>query len=97
MAEYRYQVLNRLLRLRELLRQGCEANHIRIRKGSVGTDRVHMLLSCPTTLSKNQIVWHLNKCSSRVLQDENPALKRRYWGHHMCGGEGIISALKIRK
>lgn len=56
MAEYRYQVLNRLLRLRELLRQGCEANHIRIRKGSVGIDRVHMLLSCPTTLSKNQIV-----------------------------------------
>ncbi|MCI8716003.1 MAG: hypothetical protein HFF66_09455 [Oscillospiraceae bacterium] len=58
MAEYRYQVLkgDAALRLRELLRQGCEANHIRIRKGSVGTDRVHMLLSCPTTLSKNQIV-----------------------------------------
>ena len=86
-TKYRYQVLKGdvALRLRELLRQGCEANHIRILKGSVGTDHVHMLLSCPTTLSPSQIMQYLKGRSSRILQDEYPTLKKRYWGQHMWG------------
>lgn len=86
-TKYRYQVLKGdvALRLRELLRQGCEANHLRILKGSIGTDHVHLLLSCPTTLSPSQIMQYLKGRSSRILQGEYPNLKKRYWGQHMWG------------
>ena len=57
-TKYRYRVLQGdvALRLRELLRQGCEAIGLKILKGSVGAGHVHILLSCPTTMSPSQIV-----------------------------------------
>jgi REP element-mobilizing transposase RayT len=36
-------------RLRELLRQGCKARGIKIIRGGIGSDHVHMLISCPPT------------------------------------------------
>ena len=52
-TKYRYKVLQGkvAIRLRELLRQGCEAKGLEIVRGSIRKDHVHMLLSCPTTLS----------------------------------------------
>lgn len=46
--KYRYRILKKPIgiRLRELIRQGCEARNIKIIEGSVGKDHVHMLLSC---------------------------------------------------
>ena len=86
-TKYRYPVLRGevALRARELLRQGCEANNIRILKGSVGKDHIHMLLSCPTTMSPSEIVQKLKGRTSRLLQEEFPALRKKYWGQHMCG------------
>ncbi len=57
-TKYRYKILrgNVAFRLRELLRQGCDAKNLKILKGSVGTDHVHMLLSCPTDLAPSQIM-----------------------------------------
>ena len=97
-TKYRYKVLQGAisLRLRELLKQGCEANRITVIKGSIGSDHVHMLLSCPTTLSPSQIMQYLKGRSSRLLQDEFPQLKKRYWGQHMwargyfCGTVGQV-------
>ena len=56
-TKYRYPVLTGAvaLRARELLRQGCEANNLRILKGSVGKDHIHMLLSCPKTMAPSEI------------------------------------------
>ena len=86
-TKYRYPVLKGevALRARELLRQGCEANNIRILKGSVGKDHIHMLLSCPTTMSPSEIVQKLKGRTSRLLQEEFPALRKKYWGQHMWG------------
>lgn len=86
-TKYRYPVLRAevALRARELLRQGCEANNIRILKGSVGKDHIHMLLSCPTTMSPSEIVQKLKGRTSRLLQEEFPALRKKYWGQHMWG------------
>jgi len=86
-TKYRYPVLRGevALRARELLRQGCEANNIRILKGSVGKDHIHMLLSCPTTMSPSEIVQKLKGRTSRLLQEEFPALRKKYWGQHMWG------------
>ena len=104
-TKYRYRVLQGdvALRLRELLRQGCEANGLKILKGSVGPDHVHMLLSCPTTMSPSQIMQNLKGRSSRLLQEEFPVLKKRYWGQHMwargyfCGTVGEVDQATIAK
>ena len=86
-TKYRYPVLTGAvaLRARELLRQGCEANNLRILKGSVGKDHIHMLLSCPTTMAPSEIAQKLKGRTSRILQEEFPELRKRYWRQHMCG------------
>ncbi len=50
-TKYRYKVLKGSIafRLRELLKHGCEAKGLKVLRGSIGSDHVHMLLSCPTT------------------------------------------------
>ncbi len=104
-TKYRYKVLhgNVAIRLRELLRQGCEAKGLEIVRGSISKDHVHLMLSCPTTLSPSQIAQYLKGRSSHLLQDEFPELKRRYWGQHMwargyfCGTVGAVEEETIRQ
>ena len=104
-TKYRYKILrgNIALRLRELLRQGCEAKEIQVIRGSISKDHVHMLLSCPATLAPSKIVQYLKGRSSRLLQEEFPDLKKRYWGQHMwargyfCGTVGQIDEETIRR
>jgi putative transposase len=86
-TKYRYKVISGEIgkRLRDLIRQGCEARNITIVQGSIGKDHVHMLLSCPPSLSPSKIVQYLKGRSSRLLQDEYPELKKRYWGQHLWG------------
>ena len=84
-TKYRYKVLHGKIaeRLRELLRQGCEANGITIVRGSVGKDHVHMLLSCPPTISPSKMMQLLKGRSSKIIQSEFEELKKRYWGQHL--------------
>ena len=85
LTKYRYKVLGGKisLRLRELLVQGCSARDITIIEGNIGKDHVHMLLSCPANLAPSQIAQYLKGRSSRLIQDEFPELKKRYWGQHL--------------
>ena len=85
LTKYRYKVLGGKisLRLRELLTQGCSARGMTIIEGSIDKDHVHMLLSCPTDLSPSKIAQYLKGRSSRLIQDEFPELKKRYWGQHL--------------
>ena len=104
-TKYRYKVLqgNVAIRLRELLRQGCDAKGLEIVRGSIGRDHVHMLLSCPTTMSPSQIAQYLKGRSSHLLQDEFPELKKRCWGQHMwargyfCGTVGAVDEETIKR
>ena len=84
-TKYRYKVLREKVaeRLRELLRQGCEARGIKIVRGSIGRDHVHMLISCPPTLSPAKIMQYLKGRSSKMLKEEFPELRKRYWGQHL--------------
>ena len=86
-TKYRYKVLGGeiAIRLRELIRQGCEARNITIVQGSIGKDHVHLLLSCPPSLSPIKVVQYLKGRSSRLLQDQYQELKKRYWGQHLWG------------
>ena len=86
-TKYRYKLLRGAIgyRLRELIRQGCEARNIRIVDGNVRSDHVHLLLSIPPSMSVSQVAQYLKGRSSHLLQDEFPQLKKRYWGQHMWG------------
>lgn len=103
-TKYRYAVLRGsiALRLRELLRQGCDAKGLEIIRGNISKDHVHMLLSCPTTMAPSQIAQYLKGRSSHLLQDEFPELKKRYWGQHMwargyfCGTTGQVDEETIK-
>jgi len=104
-TKYRYKVLDKSIgqRLRELIRQGCQTMGITIVKGSVGKDHVHILLSCPTHLAPSKIVQYLKGRSSRLIQEEFPILKKRYWGQHLwatgyfCGTVGAVTEETIKQ
>ena len=104
-TKYRYQILNKVIgeRLRELIRQGCESIGVTIVRGSIGRDHVHMLLSCPTTMAPCKIVQYLKGRSSKLIQDEFPELKKRYWGQHLwsvgyfCATVGSVTEETIKE
>jgi len=104
-TKYRYPILQGeiALRARELLRQSCASREIRILKGHVSKDHVHMLVSCPPALSPAKVVQYLKGRSSRMLQDEFSQLKKRYWGQHLwargyfCATVGVVTEEQIRE
>ena len=80
---YRYQVLKGDIQKRcRTLVQICDAEDVRILKGVVSKDHVHMLLEYPPSLSVSDLVKRLKGRTSRLLQQEFPELKQRYWGKH---------------
>lgn len=103
-TKYRYQVLNDEvgLRLRELIRQSCLSRGVTIIKGSIGKEHIHLLIECPPQLAPSKIAQYLKGRSSRLLQEEFPHLKKRYWGQHLwargyfCATVGTVTDQMIR-
>ena len=97
-TKYRYHVLKGEIqkRCRELLIQVCDSEDVRILKGVVSKDHVHMHIEYPPSKSISDLVKGLKGRSSRMLQKEFPELGKRYWGKHMWGiGYGAWSAGNI--
>ena len=83
-TKYRYKVLKGEIqkRCRELIIQICDSEDIRILKGVVSKDHVHMHIEYPPSISVSNIVKKLKGRVSRKLQQEFPELSKRYWGQH---------------
>ncbi len=83
-TKYRYQVLKGDIqkRCRTLLVQICDAEDVRILKGVVSKDHVHMLLEYPPSISVSDLVKRLQGRTARILQQEFPEVQKRYWGKH---------------
>jgi len=98
-TKYRYQVLTGdvAARVRELVRQTCEAFEIRILKGVVSKDHIHILVSAPPDLAPSEIMRRIKGRSAAKLFEEFPLLKKRYWGRHFwargyfCSTVGQVS------
>ena len=86
-TKYRYPVLvgDLQLRCREILRQVCNTMDIQILKGVVSKDHIHLHVSYRPQNSISGTVKRLKGRSSRMLLQEFPELKRRYWGGHFWG------------
>ena len=97
-TKYRYPVLQGEIkqRCRDLVVQICDAEDIRILKGVVSKDHVHMLIEYPPSKAVSEIVKRLKGRTSRRLQEEFPELRRRYWGRHFWAiGYGAWSSGNI--
>ena len=83
-TKYRYHVLQGdiKLRCRNLLVQICDAEDVRILKGVVSKDHVHMHIEYAPKTALADLVKRLKGRSSRLLQQEFPDLQKRYWGRH---------------
>src|SRR5882757_9529146 len=83
-TKYRYPVLQGdiKVRCRELLIQICDAEDVRILKGVVSKDHVHMHIEYGPSKSLSDLVKRMKGRTSRRLQQEYPALGKKYWGRH---------------
>ena len=86
-TKYRYPVLKGDIqkRCRELIIQICDAEDVRILKGVVSKDHVHLYVSYPPDLAVSEMVRRLKGRSSRRIQEEFPQLGKQYWGRHFWG------------
>ena len=97
-TKYRYKVLIDKIsrRIRELVRQTCEAKDIRIIRGHVSTDHIHLYVSYPPTLSVSEMMKAIKGRASRKIQQEFPELGKRYWGKHFWAiGYAAFSAGEV--
>ena len=97
-TKYRYKVLQGDIqrRCRELLLQICDAEDVEILSGVVSKDHVHMHVEYPPKRSVSDLVKRMKGRSSRRLQEEYPALRKRYWGRHFWAiGYGAWSTGEI--
>jgi putative transposase len=69
-------------RVRELVRQTCEAFEIHVLKGVVSADHVRLLLSAPPYGAPSEIMRRIKGRSASKLFEEFPALKKPDWGRH---------------
>ncbi len=69
-------------RCRELIIQICDAEDVRILKGVVSKDHVHMHIEYRPSKSISDLVKRFKGRTSRLLQQEFPALQKQYWGRH---------------
>jgi putative transposase len=71
------------LRARELIRKIAAEHELEIISGKVARDHVHVFLSYRPTQKVSQIVQWLKGTSSRVLLQEFPHLRKKFWGRHL--------------
>lgn len=85
MTKYRYKVLTGevAVRVRELVRQTCEAFEIRIVRGVVSGDHVHILVSGPPEMAPSEIMRRIKGRTASRLFEEFPHMKKRCWGRHI--------------
>lgn len=97
-TKYRYHVLKGDVqqRCRDLIIQICNAENVNILKGVVSKDHVHIHVEYPPSLSVSDMVKRIKGRTSRLLQQEFPALGKKYWGRHFWGvGYGAWSTGNI--
>ena len=81
-TKYRYKVLTRdiRLRIRTLTRQICKKLGVRIIKGVLSSNHIHMFIEVPPRHSISDVMRFIKGTTSRKIQMEFPELRKRYWG-----------------
>ena len=86
------------LRVRELVRQVCEAFEVQIIRGVVGKDHVHILVSAPPSISPADLMRRIKGRTSMRMFEKFPQIKKRYWGRHFWArGYFCVTAGELTK
>ncbi len=97
-TKYRYPVLKGDIqkRCRDLVKQICDVEDIRILKGVISKDHVHIHIEYRPFQNNSDIVKRLKGRTSRRLQEEYPELGKKYWGRYFWAiGYGVWSTGNI--
>ena len=70
------------IRVRDLIRQIAIEHEIEIISGKVARDHVHLFVSYRPTQNVSHVMQWLKGISSRVLLQEFPHLRKKFWGRH---------------
>ena len=83
--KYRKPVLRDAVgvRVRDLVRQICQANDIEIVKGHVRPDHVHLLLSVPPKLAPSRVMQLIKGKTSYKLLTDFRHIQKAFWGKHV--------------
>ena len=78
------------------------AHEVKILKGVVSKDHVHMLVLVPPTLAPSRLAGLMKGKSSHKIQQEFPEIRKRYWGQHFwargyfCATTGTVTDEMIK-
>lgn len=83
-TKYRYSVLKWWvqIRVKELIKQICDSEDVRIIKWVVSKDHIHMHIEYEPKISISELVRRLKWRTSRRIQEEFPEIWKRYWWKH---------------
>ena len=70
-------------RMRDLIREICGTHDVKIMKGHVSKDHVHLFVSIPLQLTISRFVQRVKGKSSYKLLQEFGQLRKTYWGRHV--------------
>jgi putative transposase len=71
------------IRVRDLIRQIAMGHELEIISGKVARDHVHVFLSYRPTQQVSQVMQWLKGISSRILLQEFPHFRKKFWGRHV--------------
>lgn len=64
-------------------REGNPVALVREHDQCILVNRIHLHVSCPPELAPSKIAQYIKGRSSRLIQQEFPHLRKRYWGKHL--------------
>jgi putative transposase len=80
------------LRLRQIVRTICAELEVEILKGSISSDHVHLLVSCPPHVSASYLMQRIKGKSSRRLMPEYSHLRKLCWGRHVWARGFLVAS-----
>jgi putative transposase len=84
-TKYRKRLLSGAVgqRLRKLVRDICGEHEVKIIKGHISSDHVHLFVSCPPHISPSHLMQKVKGKTSRKIQQEFSHIKRECWGRYL--------------
>jgi putative transposase len=71
------------LRVREVVRGICDNLDVRILKGHVARDHVHLMVSVPPKLKISDLLQRLKGRTANILLEDFAHLRKAFWGRHV--------------
>ena len=71
------------VRVRDLIRDICGQHDVKILKGHVAKDHVHLFVSIPPQVTVSRLLQWLKEKTAHHLLAEFSHLKKQFWGRHV--------------